>query len=277
MHVSIESGKISFPSNEEAVCSANSTLLAGLLRAFRGWLVPVCGDNPTPPPATIVTVVTSRRVVIGEDQLFVREGIVRLLERAGLDVVGVAASAPELLALVDSTSPDVVVTDIQMPPKFEDDGLRAALSIRDRHPGIGVVVLSQFLDDRYVMELVGDRADGIGYLLKEKVAAPDVIIDAINRVAEGGSALDPDVISALVGRKRVDDPLAVLTPREHDVLELMAEGRSNGGIAEALFVTVPAVERHITGIFTKLQLQEIDSAQHRRVVAVLRYLKETAH
>lgn len=192
-------------------------------------------------------------------------------------MVGTAASATELMSVVTATTPDVVVTDIRMPPTLEDDGLKAALAIRARFPSTGVVVLSQFLDDRFVLELVGDRAEGVGYLLKEKIANPAVVLDAVHRVAEGGSALDPDVIARLVGRKRIDSPIDSLTPRERDVLELMAEGRSNSGIAETLVVTVPAVERHITGIFSKLGLQDSDSAQHRRVVAVLRYLKETAH
>lgn len=218
---------------------------------------------------------TTPTVVVAEDQYFVREGIVRLLERAGFAVVGTADTAPELLRVVEQALPDVVITDIKMPPGLEDDGLRAAQAIRTRHPEMGVVVLSQFLDDRFVLELVGDRAGGVGYLLKEKVANPGVVVDAVNRVAAGESALDPDVIGLLVGRKRVAGPLDQLTPRERDVLALMAEGRSNGGIAEALFVTVPAVERHITGIFTKLQLQEADAAQHKRVVAVLHYLKAT--
>lgn len=212
-------------------------------------------------------------VVVGEDQVLVREGIVRMLERAGLTVVGVAADAVELVHLTRAHRPDVVLTDIRMPPLLADDGLRAAMEIRATEPGIGIIVLSQYLEDRFVLELVGDRADGVGYLLKEKVAHPDVLVDAVRRVAAGRSALDPDVIARLVGRKRADSPLESLTPREHDVLALMAEGRSNGGIAERLVVTVPAVERHVTGIFSKLDLDPSDVDQHRRVAAVLRYLK----
>ena len=212
-------------------------------------------------------------VVVGEDQALVREGIVRILERAGLAVTGVAADAVDLVRLARTHRPDVVITDIRMPPRLTDDGLRAAMEIRATEPGIGVIVLSQYLEDRFVLELVGGRADGVGYLLKEKVAHPDVLVDAVRRVADGRSALDPDVIARLVGRRRAGSPLESLTPRERDVLELMAEGRSNGGIAERLVVTVPAVERHVTGIFTKLGLDQSDTDQHRRVSAVLRYLQ----
>lgn len=213
------------------------------------------------------------RVVVGEDDTLVREGVVRMLERAGFTVEGVTADATELVRLARAHRPDVVITDIRMPPGQTDDGLRAALEIRSGEPGIGVVVLSQYLEDRFVLDLVGDRADGVGYLLKEKVADPGVLIDAVRRVADGRSALDHDVIARLVGRRRVASPLDFLTPRERDVLALMAEGRSNGGIAERLVVTVPAVERHVTGIFTKLGLDQSDAAQHRRVLAVLRYLQ----
>jgi DNA-binding NarL/FixJ family response regulator len=213
------------------------------------------------------------RVVVGEDEALVREGVVRILERAGLDVVGVSADATRLVEVALDRRPDVVLTDIQMPPDNGDDGLRAALQIRAADREIGVIVLSQFLDDRYALELVGDQAQGVGYLLKEKVASPAILIDAVRRVAAGGSALDPDVIAGLVGRKRLGSPLDSLTPRERDVLRLMAEGWSNSAIAEAFTVTVPAVERHVTGIFVKLGLQQSDAAHHRRVVAVLTYLQ----
>jgi DNA-binding NarL/FixJ family response regulator len=213
------------------------------------------------------------RIVLGEDQALVREGVVRMLERADLDVVAATGDARELVRATRTHRPDVMITDIRMPPDRTDDGLRAALEIRREEPGIGVLVLSQFLEDRFVHDLVGDRADGVGYLLKEKVADAAVLIDAVRRVAAGRSALDHDVIAALVGRRRADDPLDGLTPRERDVLALMAEGRSNGAIAEQLVVTVPAVERHVTGIFTKLGLHRSDADQHRRVVAVLRYLR----
>jgi DNA-binding NarL/FixJ family response regulator len=213
------------------------------------------------------------RIVVGEDQALVREGIVRMLERAGFTVVGTATDAVELVDKTRAHRPDVMVTDIQMPPDRTDDGLRAAIEIRRTEPRIGVLVLSQFLEDRFVHELVGDRADGVGYLLKEKVADAAVLVDAVRRVAAGRSALDHDVIAALVSGRRVDRPLDELTPRERTVLALMAEGRSNSAIATHLVVTVPAVERHVTGIFTKLGLHHADADQHRRVLAVLRYLR----
>ena len=224
-------------------------------------------------PLLLLIVTRPLTIVVGEDQALVREGVVRMLERAGLTVTGVAADATELVRITRVHRPDVVITDIRMPPRLVDDGLRAAMEIRATEPGIGVIVLSQYLEDRFVLELVGDRADGVGYLLKEKVANPEVLIDAVRRVADGRSALDPDVIARLVGRRRIDSPLTSLTPRERDVLALMAEGRSNGGIAERLVVTVPAVERHVTGIFQKLGLDQSEAGQHRRVLAVLRYLQ----
>jgi DNA-binding NarL/FixJ family response regulator len=214
------------------------------------------------------------RVVVGEDEPLVREGIVRVLEHAGFEVVAVAADAPELLRKTNGHKPDVVVTDIQMPPGGSDDGLRAAIEIRATRPETGVVVLSQFLEDRYALELVGDRADGVGYLLKDRVGDMALFADSIRRVAAGGSALDPQVIQRMVGRRRLASPLDELTPRERDVLALMAEGRSNSGIAAALTVTVPAVERHVTNIFDKLGLRRAPE-DHRRVLAVLQYLKRS--
>jgi DNA-binding NarL/FixJ family response regulator len=212
------------------------------------------------------------RVVVGEDQPLVREGIVRVLEEAGLEVVGVSGDAEDLVRKADAHRPDVVITDIQMPPDFTDDGLRAAQRIRSSQPDIGVVVLSQFLEDRYVLELVGDRAQGVGYLLKDRVGDLALFIDAIRRVAGGGSALDPAVVQRMVGRPREDGPLDELTPREREVLGLMAEGRSNRGIADALVVSVAGVERHVTSILGKLDLRQ-DPEDHRRVLAVLRYLR----
>jgi len=216
---------------------------------------------------------TPIKVVVGEDQTLVREGIVRILERAGIEVLAVAADAPDLVRKAGAHRPDVVITDIQMPPDMTDDGLRAAKQIRSTQPQTGVVVLSQFLEGRYALDLVGERAEGVGYLLKDRVGDAELFVDAIRRVARGGSALDPDVVQRMVGRTREDGPLDTLTPREREVLVLMAEGRSNRGIADELVVMVPAVERHVTSIFGKLGLQQSPD-DHRRVLAVLRYLRE---
>jgi DNA-binding NarL/FixJ family response regulator len=212
---------------------------------------------------------------VGEDQAFVREGIVRVLQDGGFDVVGTAADARDLIRMADAYSPDVIVTDIQMPPDRTDDGLRAALAIRAARPGVGVLVLSQFLEDAYAFDLVADGAQGVGYLLKEKVGDMGMFTDAVRRVAEGGSVLDPDVVARLVGRKRQASPLDDLTPRERQVMTLIAEGRSNAGIANELKVTVAAVERHVTSIFDKLGLHQSPEA-HRRVLAVLTYLRALA-
>jgi DNA-binding NarL/FixJ family response regulator len=211
-------------------------------------------------------------VVVGEDQPLVREGIVRVLEEAGLEVVGVAGDAEDLVRKAGAHHPDLVITDIQMPPDLTDDGLRAAQRIRSSQPEVGVVVLSQFLEDRYALDLVGDRAQGVGYLLKDRVGDLALFVDAIRRVARGGSALDPEVVQRMVGRRREAGPLDELTPREREVLGLMAEGRSNQGIADELIVTVGAVERHVTSIFSKLGLQQAPE-DHRRVLAVLHYLR----
>jgi DNA-binding NarL/FixJ family response regulator len=216
----------------------------------------------------------SIRVVVGEDEPFVREGIVRVLERSDFEVVGVAADAPDLLRKTNAHKPDVVVTDIQMPPTSTEDGLRAAIKIRATQPEIGVLVLSQFVKEDYAIALVGDRADGVGYLLKERVSDLGLFADAVRRVAHGGSALDPEVVQAMLGRIRPHGALAELTPREHEVLALMAEGRSNPGIAAELYVKPAAVERHVTGIFNKLGLKPAEE-DHRRVLAVLRYLQES--
>ena len=214
------------------------------------------------------------RVVVGEDQPLVREGIVRVLERAGFEVVGVAGDAPDLLRKANAHKPDVVVTDIQMPPDGTDDGLRAAIEIRAARPDTGVVVLSQFLEDRYALELVGERAEGVGYLLKERVGDLKLFVESVRRVAAGGSALDPQVIQRMLGRRRSTSPLDELTPRERDVMALMAEGRSNAGIAAELTVTVAAIERHVTRIFDKLGLRQAPE-DHRRVLAVLEYLRRS--
>ena len=214
------------------------------------------------------------RVVVGEDEPLVREGIVRVLEGADFEVVGVAGNATDLIRKTNAHKPDVVITDIQMPPDRTDDGLRAAIEIRRTRPEVGVVVLSQFLTDRYPLELVGDRAEGVGYLLKERVGDLALFADSVRRVAAGGTALDPQVVQRMVGRRRADSPLDELTPRERAVMSLMAEGRSNAGIAAELIVTVPAVERHVTNIFDKLGLRQAPE-DHRRVLAVLEFLKRS--
>ena len=211
-------------------------------------------------------------MVVGEDQPIVREGIVHVLQDSGFEVVGTAENARDLVRITGAQRPDVVVTDIQMPPDNTDDGLRAALEIRATEPSVGVLVLSQFLEDRYAMDLVADSAEGVGYLLKENISDLRMFTEAVRRVASGGSALDPNVVARLVGRKRKAGPLDNLTPRERDVLALVAEGRSNAGVAQELVVSVAAVERHVTSIFDKLGLHQ-SPEQHRRVLAVLKYLR----
>jgi DNA-binding NarL/FixJ family response regulator len=212
------------------------------------------------------------RVVVGEDQPFVREGILRVLQEGGFDVVGTAGDALDLVRMAEAYQPDVVIADIQMPPEHGDDGLRAALAIRAARPGTGVLVLSQFLEDSYAFALVADGAEGVGYLLKEKVGDLRAFTDAVRRVAGGGSVLDTDVVARLVGRQRKASPLDDLTPRERQVLALIAQGLSNAGIARELVVTVAAIERHVTGIFDKLGLHA-SAEGHRRVLAVLTYLR----
>ena len=194
------------------------------------------------------------RVVVADDSVLLREGVVRLLEEWGFDVVAQAGDADDLLRKVNAHKPDVAVVDIRMPPTNTDDGLRAALQIRAEHPGTGVLVLSQYVEEGYALELVGDTAGGVGYLLKDRVADVERFIDSVRRVAEGGSALDPEVVAQLVGRARREDPLEELTPREREALGLMAEGRSNTAIAEQMVVTERAVEKHVTSIFSKLGL-----------------------
>lgn len=216
--------------------------------------------------------VAGLRVVIAEDQVLLRQGIARLLVDAGIDVVGEAGDADDLMRKVRAHRPDVAVVDIQMPPDHTDDGLRAAVAIRRELPEVGVVVLSQFLEERYALELVGDEARGVGYLLKDRIVDVPSFTRALRRVASGGSALDPEVVARMVGRRRTDDPLDRLTPREREVLSLMAEGHSNGGIAAELHVGVPAIEKHATRIFTKLDLGEQPN-EHRRVKAVLTLLR----
>lgn len=212
------------------------------------------------------------RVVVGEDQPLFREGVVHVLREAGLDVVAVAGDARDLVRTTRAHAPDIAIVDIQMPPNHGDDGLLAAHEIRATMPTTAVLVLSQFLEEQYAVDLLAGRPEAVGYLLKDRVADVEGFVDAVRRVARGGSAIDPEVIDQLVGRRRRHDPIDELSSREREVLALIAEGNSNGGIADALFVTVSAVERHVTSIFTKLGLPREDRS-HRRVLAVLRYLQ----
>ncbi|MFL5825134.1 MAG: response regulator [Thermoleophilaceae bacterium] len=212
------------------------------------------------------------RVVVAEDSVLLREGVVRLLEEAEFDVVAQAGDADDLLRKVAAHKPDVAIVDVRMPPTNTDDGLRAAQKIRAEHPDTGVLVLSQYVEEGYALELLAENAEGVGYLLKDRIADIERFTDSVRRVAEGGSALDPEVVAQLLGRRRREDPLEALTPREREVLGLMAEGRSNNAIAEQLVVTERAVEKHVTSIFGKLGLTPT-AEDHRRVLAVLTYLQ----
>ena len=212
--------------------------------------------------------------MIGEDDVLLREGISRLLTEAGFEVVAQAGDAEEFLRRSLGNHPDVVVVDIEMPPDNEDDGLRAAYELRRRRPETGILVLSQYFEEHYAVDLIGEHPEGVGYLLKERVGDVEVFIDAVNRVASGGSALDPEVVARMLGRRRADGPLDRLSPRERDVLAAMAEGKSNRGIAETLVVTQAAVEKHVTSIFQKLELDP-GATEHRRVLAVLTYLSDS--
>ena len=211
------------------------------------------------------------RVVIAEDSVLLREGIARLLTEADMEVVGQAGDAEDLMRKVRAHKPDVAIVDIRMPPTHEDEGLRAAREIRGELPDTGVLVLSQHVDEHYAVQLLSDGADGMGYLLKDRVSDVDRFLDAVRRVADGGSALDPEVVAQMVGRKR-DDPLEELTPREREVLGLMAQGLSNKAICAELVLSERAVERHITGVLSKLDIPAT-GAEHRRVLAVLAYLQ----
>ena len=204
--------------------------------------------------------------------MLLREGVARLLGDAGMDVVAQAGDFDDLMRKVRAHKPDVAVVDIRMPPTHTDEGLRASHLIREELPDTGVLVLSQYVEEGYAMDLLADSAEGVGYLLKDRVADVERFVDSVRRVADGGSALDPEVVSQMLGRRRAEDPLAELTPREREVLGLMAEGRSNHAIAEELVVTERAVEKHVTGIFSKLDLGATPE-DHRRVLAVLTYLK----
>jgi DNA-binding NarL/FixJ family response regulator len=215
------------------------------------------------------------RVVIGEDDVLLREGTARLLAEAGFEVIAQAGDAQDMLRKALAHGPDVVVADVNMPPGHGDDGLVAALEIRRRRPEIGILVLSQFYEVQYALDLIGDRPEGVGYLLKERVGDVEAFVDAVSRVAAGGTALDPEVVRRMLGRGQASGPLEALSSRERDVLAAMAEGKSNQGIAEALVVTEAAVEKHITRIFSKLGLGPTPS-EHRRVLAVLTYLRSSS-
>jgi DNA-binding NarL/FixJ family response regulator len=211
------------------------------------------------------------RVAIAEDSVLLREGLVRLLVETGSDVVAQCGTGEELLDEVRASPPDVVIVDIRLPPTHNDEGMRAALEIRERYPAVGVLVLSQYVELGLAMKLLADSAEGVGYLLKDRISDVEDFVGAVRRVAGGGSALDPIIVSTLLSRRRADDPLEHLTPRERDVLELMAAGSSNQGIADKLVITVRAVEKYVSSIFDKLELPSSGS-ESRRVLAVLMFL-----
>ena len=211
------------------------------------------------------------RVVIAEDQFLLRDGLARLLTAHGFEIAAAVDSAPGLLRALLEFRPDVSVVDVRLPPTFTDDGLRAALAARARVPGLPVLVLSQYVEQLYAAELLADQAGGVGYLLKDRVFTDDQFIDAVRAVAAGGTMMDAEVVGKLLGRRGVDEPMGLLSPREREVLALMAEGRSNSAIAQQLFVTEKAVSKHSTSIFTKLGLAPSDD-DNRRVLAVLAYL-----
>jgi DNA-binding NarL/FixJ family response regulator len=213
------------------------------------------------------------KVVVADDSVLLREGTARVLAEHGFDVVGQAGDADELLLKVRSYTPDVAIVDIRMPPTHTNEGLVAAKEIRRLHPGVGVLVLSQYVETDYATELLAEDAAGVGYLLKDRVADIAEFVAAVRRVAEGGSALDPSIVSRLLGRNRRDNPIDTLTPREREVLELMAEGLSNAAIAARLVVTERAIEKHVTSIFGKLRLPP-DADAHRRVLAVVAFLRD---
>lgn len=212
------------------------------------------------------------RVVVADDTMLTRAGIVALLGKAGVEVVGEASDATELLELVGQTCPDVALIDIRMPPTHTDEGLVAARTIRDAHPKVGVLVLSQFIEPAYAMQLLQDRPERTGYLLKERVFDIAIVVDALRRITDDESVIDPTIVAQLIGRRRTVDPLAALTVREREVLALLAEGMSNRALASRLSVTERTVEAHVTQIFLKLGLPE-NAVSHRRVLAVLTFLR----
>jgi DNA-binding NarL/FixJ family response regulator len=212
------------------------------------------------------------RVAIAEDSVLLREGLARLLGDAGCEVVAQCETGDDLIRKVNSHDPDVAIVDIRLPPTHNDEGLRAALEIREHHPSVGVLVLSQYVELGLAMRLLADSADGAGYLLKDRISDVGEFVGAVERVAAGGSVIDPIIVSTLLSRKRSDDPLAQLTPREREVLELMATGSSNQGIADTLVITLRAVEKYVSSIFGKLGLPST-GGESRRVLAVLLYLR----
>ena len=213
------------------------------------------------------------RVVIAEDLALLRDGLTRLLRDNGIEVVAAVRDGDALVREVLAHEPDLAVVDIRLPPEFRDEGLRAALEVRRRVPGTAILVVSQYVEETYAQELLADGGGGVGYLLKDRIMHVADFLEAVRRVADGGTALDPDVVAQLFRSRRDDGPLARLTPREREVLSLMAEGRSNAGIADALVLTVGAVEKHVQSIMSKLDLPPAQS-DHRRVLAVLAYLRE---
>ena len=212
------------------------------------------------------------RVLVADDSVLLREGLVRLLEEGGCEVVGQAGDADDLLRKARAHKPDLAVIDVRMPPDNTDDGLRAALTIRGELPGTAVLVLSQYIEDQYAIELIGEGHESVGYLLKERITDVGALLDAVGRVAGGGSVIDPQVVSQLLRRHRRESPVELLSDREREVLELMAQGRSNHAIAASLVISERAVEKHVTSIFSKLELPPAED-DHRRVLAVLTFLR----
>ena len=215
---------------------------------------------------------SSLRVAVADDSVLLREGLVRVLEEAGFEVVGAFADGEQLLAALERVAPDLVVLDVRMPPTFRDEGVRAAIRARDVIPGVGILLLSQYVEVAYAQELLGSGSGGVGYLLKDRVASLDELKDAVERIAAGGTVLDPEVVAQLIGRRV--DPLSRLTPRENEVLALMAEGRTNAAIGAALVIGTGAVEKNVTAIFQKLGLDD-SGIDHRRVLAVLAWLQRS--
>ena len=230
------------------------------------------GPPPAGDPASTEPERTPLRVLVAEDSVLLREGLVRLLQEGGCEVVAQAGDAPDLLRKARAHRPDIAIIDVRMPPDNTDDGLRAALTIRGEQPQTGVLVLSQYIEEHYAIELIGHAPEGVGYLLKERITDITTLFDAVQRIAGHGSVIDPLVVSQLLRRHREEDPLEQLTERERQVLELMAEGRSNHAVADRLVISERAVEKHVTSIFSKLGLPPAED-DHRRVLAVLTFLR----